>query len=898
MRFRIRRRSFGLQVTILSLTAIVALARYWYNVGFDQKYRQLIADELAGYGLGAEIGRLTLDPVEGLTARDVKLFDLATPGSRIAGINRITLDIDLARLVNREDFLRSITLTKAHLLLPVDPADETSEWIRVRDLNARLIVKGRQIEIAHAEANLSGIHVTVRGEVTRGAPEEKADPEAERRRREQHLREMRDRRGALRSVLRVLDRFSIPVDAAGQPRAPHMAQVELELHGNLADLDRARVRATMRGGPLRCGNFHAAEYSADAILEDGELTLRRLNVLDAGGSFSASASWKIRHSAAVDVAVDSSIDVLALMRGTMPELQLPEGLAITGSPRFRASGVLYTDRPFTLDKPPLNLTGSLTAGAFTVKSENYESLHGDFALREDGFLYLRNVKIAHGSGTVSGQFMRRAEDLRYEFALDAGMAALTPLLDMPEVRRRLAPVAWSAESHVSAAFSGTGTADGKSWRHRGTVDARDYRLRGAPVRQFEGRVEVGPGVPPVIAINDFLLRREDGDITGKSVVIDHPAQRLHLKGVTSTCMPSPAAGMFAPKTGEVLARYHFASPPRAELEGSIGMRSLQGTDLHVKLYSPAACGLPVGKENWRFTGVSGSLHLRKDVLTAQLTGKSIPRQVFSSVVRFDIPATLELTGDFGLAKENNVSATRYTVVAEAPEALRLLLADREIPIDELNATVRAESGRLTVNAGGRLYGGRVGSMLEFPNAAKAGHRGSVAIDGVGFSRLMALFGTEDDTGGTLSGRFTWQTPDGSGVTIDGSGTAALEDGNIFAVPLLGPLSTIISALLPGDRIAYSVARKATASFRVANGRVSTKDFEAATRTFRLSASGVVDVARNFVDLDARVNLRGAPGLLLYPVSKLFEYHAGGSISEPGWRPKHLPTPFLRGEGGR
>jgi len=73
------------------------------------------------------------------------------------------------------------------------------------------------------------------------------------------------------------------------------------------------------------------------------------------------------------------------------------------------------------------------------------------------------------------------------------------------------------------------------------------------------------------------------------------------------------------------------------------------------------------------------------------------------------------------------------------------------------------------------------------------------------------------------------------------------------------------------------------------------DFEAATRTFRLTASGVIDVDRDYVDLNARINLRGAPGLLLYPVSKLFEYHAGGTMSNPGWRPKHLPSPFRRDE---
>ncbi len=891
---RFRRRSFGLQLTVLCLAGIVVLARYWYNTGFDQKYRKLIADELARYGLGAEIGRMTLDPVDGLTARDVELFDLDSPEQRLAGINRLTLDIDLARLVNKEEFLRSITLTKAHLSLPVDPGDPDSEWIRVRDLNARLIIKGRQIEIAQAEADMSGIQVTVRGEVTRGPDAATPpDPVAEKKKRDQQLREMRDRRGALRSVLRLLEKFSVPADAGGLPRAPNMARVELEVQGDLSDLDKAGVRATMQGGPLRCGDFIASEYSADALLEDGELTLRRLKIQDATGTFSASASWKIRESEAVDIAVDSSIDLLALLRGVIPELELPAGLAINGPPRFRASGVLHTGRPFTWSHLPLDVTGSFTAGAFQVKGASYQRLHSDFALREDGFLYLRNVEAVHEGGTLRGQFMRRAEDMRYEFKLDAGMTALAPLLDYPPVEKALQQVKWSSQSHVSASFIGTGSPDGKAWNHRGTVDARDYRLRGALVRQFTGAVEVGPGAVPVIALRDFLLRREDGDISGKAAVIDQPAALLRVTGVTSSCMPAPAGAMFNPKTGEVLARYHFESPPRVELDGTIGLRSSHGTDLKVRLNSPGVCGLPVGGQDWRFSGVSGALHLKKELIHIELAGRSVPRQLFTTSLRFDEAVPMDIAGDIGLMKENFVSATRYTVRVKSVGGTRVLLADREFPVENLDAVVRAENGRLAVNAGGMLFSGRLGAVIEFPETTKAGHNATVAIDRVDFSKLTALFGSDDETGGSLTGRFTYQTPGGNGVTIDGTGTASLEEANIFALPLLGPLSTLVSTLLPGDRIAYSVARKATATFRAARGRVTMADFEAATRTFRITASGVMDIVNDAVDIDARINLRGAPGLLLFPVSKLFEYHAGGTMNQPGWRPKILSGTFRR-----
>lgn len=891
---RIRRRSFGLQITVLLLTGIVVLARYWYNVGFDQKYRQLLSDELARYGLGAEIGRLTIDPVAGLIARDVALFDLKQPELKLAGINRIALDIDLARLVNKEEFLRSITLSRAHLSLPVDPGDRESEWIRVSDLNARLVINGRQIEIASAEANLDGLQISVRGDITRAAPSGPPDPEAEKKKREQQLREMRDRRGALRRVLRILDRFKVPGGPDGQPRAAGLAKMQLEVHGDLSDLDTASVHVTLQGKKVRCGNFEAREFDADAILEDGELNLRRLNVVDNTGTFSATASWKIRQSDSVAFAVDSSVDLLSLLHGAVPGVVLPDTVTAAATPRFRASGVLHAGRLLS-DEPSsplqaLDVTGFIDAGAFTVKGETYESLHTDFALRQDGFIYLRNVDIKHAGGRLRGQFMRRAEDSRYECSLDTNMAALAPLLALPAMEKPLALVTWTDQSRLQVNCAGTGSADGRTWQHRGTVDARDYRLRGSFIRQGRGEVAVGPGSFPEITVNNFLLRREDGDITGKEAVIDQTNAVMHVKGIASSCMPSPAAAMFAPKIGDILARYYFEAPPRVEMEGTIGLKTPEANNLRIKLQSPAVCGLPVASQDWRFTGVSGNLLLKKDTIAVNLSGRALPRQKFTSFVRFDSAAPLRIAGVFGTRAENAVSASKYTVNVESPDNTRLLLFSREFPIDRLNATVRVDGGKLAILAGGHLYEGRLAANLEFPEMAKGGHSATVTIERVNFNSLTSLFGAKDETGGFVSGRFSYQTPDGNGPTIEGTGAAGLEEGNIFALPLLGPLSTVISALLPGDRIAYSVARKATCTFLVSRGRVTMTDFEAATRTFRLTVDGAIDIVRDSVDLNARVNLRGAPGLLLYPVSKLFEYRAAGSIGEPGWRPKLLSRP--------
>jgi len=42
----------------------------------------------------------------------------------------------------------------------------------------------------------------------------------------------------------------------------------------------------------------------------------------------------------------------------------------------------------------------------------------------------------------------------------------------------------------------------------------------------------------------------------------------------------------------------------------------------------------------------------------------------------------------------------------------------------------------------------------------------------------------------------------------------------------------------------------------------------------------------------RLNVKGLPGLVLFPVSKLFEYASEGTLKTPNWHPKFVTLPKL------
>ena len=47
-----------------------------------------------------------------------------------------------------------------------------------------------------------------------------------------------------------------------------------------------------------------------------------------------------------------------------------------------------------------------------------------------------------------------------------------------------------------------------------------------------------------------------------------------------------------------------------------------------------------------------------------------------------------------------------------------------------------------------------------------------------------------------------------------------------------------------------------------------------------------------MDMTVRINARGIPGIVLFPVSKLLEYVSTGTVSDPQWRPKIVPREFF------
>ena len=149
-----KRLSLVLGVLVLGFVAWAAY--YAYDKGFTKKWRRFVHEEFRKQGIEAVIGKLTLDPFEGLVARDVEFYQDPQRKNLLAEISRISLDVDLLKVVREEFFLNTIDVRDAHVSLPIDPTDPKSKRIDIKDFNARLMMPDNRIQITQAYGNLTG----------------------------------------------------------------------------------------------------------------------------------------------------------------------------------------------------------------------------------------------------------------------------------------------------------------------------------------------------------------------------------------------------------------------------------------------------------------------------------------------------------------------------------------------------------------------------------------------------------------------------------------------------------------------------------------------------------------------------------------------------------------------
>jgi len=230
--------------------------------------------------------------------------------------------------------------------------------------------------------------------------------------------------------------------------------------------------------------------------------------------------------------------------------------------------------------------------------------------------------------------------------------------------------------------------------------------------------------------------------------------------------------------------------------------------------------------------------------------------------------------------------TRLDIAVDAPGGMDYVFLGKTLPFDRVSGKLLFTTDRLQIvdlNAG--LFSGTVRGRSDISLARNdSRHHASITVAAVNFPRLTDLYFNYKTAQGEVSGTYDFDGLGSDPRKMSGHGKIEVTNGDVFAIPVFGPLSGILSYVIPGA--GYSIARQASASFTIKQGIIHTDDFDVAGKLFDMVGRGDIHFLDDKLDFDMRISPKGA-GAVLAPVYKLFEYKGEGSLAKPDWHPKRF-----------
>jgi AsmA-like C-terminal region len=281
----------------------------------------------------------------------------------------------------------------------------------------------------------------------------------------------------------------------------------------------------------------------------------------------------------------------------------------------------------------------------------------------------------------------------------------------------------------------------------------------------------------------------------------------------------------------------------------------------------------------RISNIKSSLHPMEIVTW-------IDPDLYKTIAPYKFHRAPNLTAN-GVYQFNKGKNTKLDINVDATGGMDYVFLGKTLPFDRVSAKLVFTTDRLQiVDLRGGLFSGSVRGGTDLSLAHNDPHyRANVALKDIDFPRMTELYYNYKTAQGRLNGSYDFTGLGSDARTMRGNGKMEVTNGDVFAIPIFGPLSGMLSSVLPGT--GYSIARTATATFTIKDGILHTDDFDAAGKLFSMLGHGDIHFLDDKLAFEVRMDMHGGAGILLAPMYKLFEYTGEGSLKKPDWHPKRF-----------
>ncbi len=819
---------------------LLAASVYVSTDSFGTRWHGFVTGELARMGVHLDFESLTINPFGGLVAREVAIYNDATHQHLVAAVDRLNLGVDLGPLLEGKVKIKSLDLTQANVALPVDPERPDLTVVELKEFQAKIFIEGDRLDIRQAEGVLAGLHLAFSGVLKLPDPKDE-DPNNPSPSALERLRAMRQHRAQIQAGLDWLARF----------QAPTPPTVRVKVSGDLDHPQDIAAELSFEAQRLRFQDYTWEDLVAEAEYEGGFIDLKRLHLKDHLGTLDATATW---HTGAdrVRFRLTSSADLPGLARAFFDNDQLHE-VVFYEAPHLGLEGSFFVGDNKPEGMVPAEVTGRLDCGRFGSRGEIFDGLSLSIGASPEG-IFVRDAVLRHKTGSVLVSVMKHRDlGFKYDATLRMNPHIFLPFISGPKAREIIQRFSFQEDSTIDVHMVCAGA----------TTNLRECPASVEMDLSFHGDIHNYATV---------RAQRPDGLAEAKLVFVNDADDQkwLRLFGVSTQAEASGILRAFAPKTADHLLRYRFTPGTQVTVNGTVGFKNNpRFNDYKVLFRNPGGSAhYPLWDEDYLISSPEGTVHILDTTLNFDVNGR-----LFSDV--------LGVKGSVSIKPEVEEWQVKARI-GRFPYAV----FSRKLPFQQVTADVRNRSGNISFDVESSVLGGDMTLRGQLnANRTPNTYEGEMRMDAVSFQRFAQVYSPGNESEGDLSGHFKFSGRMNDWRSLKGGGVLIIVNGNLLALPVLGPLTPVIGAILPSPIRGYNIAKEASCTFEVSDGFIVTENIEALTSSFRIKSRGNIDFIRDDLDFNAEVSVRGLTGLVLFPVTKLLAYKGSGTLNNTKWSPR-------------
>jgi len=437
-------------------------------------------------------------------------------------------------------------------------------------------------------------------------------------------------------------------------------------------------------------------------------------------------------------------------------------------------------------------------------------------------LFLTGLTATHSEGSLQGRVLIKDDTIRYQAESSLPSSVYSPFIAHSNIKKTLSKAIFSPESDIDLSVEGTINRN----------DLSDWSATGkAKIANFKYNT-----VPLLELSGDFVINSSSSTFSDISALFDYSNYLFKQKygGVT---------------TGEVKADKVSVIPK----EKIVSIDNVRGTAWPapvVTLFSPSIC---------------------KHIETYQ----------------FNSPPILKGNGTFDLIPGEN--KTDFTVDVKSAGKINYSFLGQNLSLYGISSQVHILSDRVHVNnlKFNTFNGPCSGKVTVYTSGKQNGkYKGAMQWQRIHLKDIGQLYRFNNADQGLITGRIDFNGAGQNIRTFNASGSMALENGNLFSVPMLGPISPLVSTVLGKRNPSEQTAKNASFSYIIKNGVLYSNDFLASTPSLSFTGEGKIDLEKKQIDMLMRMNARGVFGFIIIPLKPfigLFQFQGSGSFSDPVWK---------------